>query len=513
MHTALKALLTSSLIAGLLPGASAEIITGTVVDHLGQPVAGININVDNLGSGGDPDVFNDGTDANGFFNTTVTPGGVFTIIFVPQPPNLTTSFPNVNVTGTVDMGTVELLLGSSISGRCVTSLGVPVAGVNLDVIDAEGNNLDLVGGTTDAFGNFAVAVPPGAVEVRFDATPVTFQLLASQAFDVDASADVAMGDVVLPNGFHINTIVQGPGGVPVSNADTDTIDAVTGVTLYTPKDNTSALGLASVVVPAGTYEFQICPSFASHLVAKTIAPVVVAADVNLGLTALQAGQVLQGTVNSSGGLLAGVDIDVRDPNTLVKITTCGDNTNGSGQYAVIVPIGTWNVDFTPPYALPYGSTTQASVAVGGTTTVNATVPDCAFHTAYGTGKAGSGGFVPLLSSSGGAPRLGNPNYKVELSKGLAGATAPLLLSFGQANVPYKGGTILVDLSGGFFLFYLPMLGPAGVPGAGGLSIPAAVPNEPLLVGATLYAQFFVLDSGAGPAGLAFSNGMAVTYCD
>ena len=64
-----------------LPTAADNLI-GRVVDSNGVGVVGVDIDVDNLGSGGDPDIFNDGTDAQGFFNVTLPPGQ-YVVRFTP----------------------------------------------------------------------------------------------------------------------------------------------------------------------------------------------------------------------------------------------------------------------------------------------------------------------------------------------------------------------------------------------------------------------------------------------
>ena len=95
--------LCSLLLLGPLAAPRAEVISGRVVDSLGNGVAGVNIDVLNFGSGGDPDVFNDGTDANGFFTTTVSEAGIFHVYFKPPPPPTTTHLvleePDVVVVG------------------------------------------------------------------------------------------------------------------------------------------------------------------------------------------------------------------------------------------------------------------------------------------------------------------------------------------------------------------------------------------------------------------------------
>src|SRR5215510_3927937 len=84
--TALPPLLLLSPLGSL---ASADAITGRVVDQNGVGVAGVDIDVINLGSGGNPHEVNDGTDANGNFLTTIDQSGVFEVRFFPPPPPLT----------------------------------------------------------------------------------------------------------------------------------------------------------------------------------------------------------------------------------------------------------------------------------------------------------------------------------------------------------------------------------------------------------------------------------------
>ncbi len=82
------------------------------------------------------------------------------------------------------------------------------------------------------------------------------------------------------------------------------------------------------------------------------------------------------------------------------------------------------------------------------------------------------------------------------------AVAALALSLGQASLPYKGGTLLIDPTTMFFSLIVPLSG-----GAGSVSLP--IPNNPGLVG-------FVTDAQCGgpdvrqPAGIALSNGVAIT---
>ncbi len=122
-------------------------------------------------------------------------------------------------------------------------------------------------------------------------------------------------------------------------------------------------------------------------------------------------------------------------------------------------------------------------------------------TAYGAGLAGSGGAVPALSASG-CPDLGAA-ISVQVSDGLGGAPA-LLLVGGEADaLPKWGGTVLVAP-----LLSLPLVldGPAGVAGAGDANLAGGVPDDAALVGVAVFLQVLVADAGA-PADVALSGGL------
>lgn len=507
--------LLTLLLAAATP-ASAQFIHGRVVDPQGAGLAGVNINAENNGSGGDPDLFNDGTDASGFFTTTVDPAGTYDFLFIPPAGSglVVKVLADVSVPalGTVQLGNVALEDGALVTGTVRDTLGNPVAGANLDVVDpATGDVLFTPGDTTNALGQIVLTVPFGDWTLHVIPSGSS---LAPKSLALAAATDVSLGNVVLAPGFVLSATILKPNLTGVANADLDVFDALTGAQLLTPGDNADAAGFVDVVVPAGSYDVEVSAPFALKLVGKTVAGVAVAGPTSLGLVQLQAGQVLQGTVrNAALQPLAGVDVDVTVSSSGLDVTLSGDNTSASGTYAVIVPSNTTiDVEFEPPYSLPYGSQTVAGVAVASVTKVqNGTLPDLPFHVAYGAGLAGTGGFVPLLGSSGGAPRFGNPDYALELAQALPGATTFLLVGFLPASLPFKQGTLLVDtFSGPGLIIALPVLGPPGVPGAGVFTLPAPVPSEPLFAGLTWYAQHVVQDAGAA-GGFAMSNGVSVTW--
>lgn len=118
--------------------------------------------------------------------------------------------------------------------------------------------------------------------------------------------------------------------------------------------------------------------------------------------------------------------------------------------------------------------------------------------AYGVGKAGSLG-VPMLGAQ--PPVLG-AGFALQLQQTLPGAGFLLLLGNQPAALPYDGGTMLVAANSGFF---------AATDPAGAWALPVVLPDEPVLCGATLYAQAWVPnDPVAAGAGWAASNGLRLT---
>src|SRR4030095_14670097 len=150
-------LFVASLSFALLPTlARADFIDGQVRNSLGQGVPNVDINVYFPGSNNQPSISNDGTDANGFFPTTLPAGTWDIAVQAPQPPlsnGLITMLPGVVVSGTTNMGVVTLTPGAALSGHVINSVGGAVPGIDLDVLDAAGNNVLLQYDSTDSFGN------------------------------------------------------------------------------------------------------------------------------------------------------------------------------------------------------------------------------------------------------------------------------------------------------------------------------------------------------------------------
>lgn len=377
MNHSIRTLLLPLAVALAATTVRADFLDGQVVNSLGQGVPGININVYTPGSGNQPPIFNDGTDANGFFHTTV-PAGTWDIEFrPPQPPGsngLITLLPSVQVAGTTNLGVVTLVPGAALSGRVVNSLGQGVAGINFDVLDASGANVPLLYDATDALGNFSFASPLGAVRVRLDTTTVVGQTLAPLELALDLTGDQNLGTLTLPQGYIVTAILHRPNGQAINGCDLDCYDEATGVKLFTPSDNTNSSGLVDTIVPAGTFHFDFCPPVNLSLCCGRVGPTTIGSNVFLGIVTLSAGVTLSGTVDGADGSHVGnVHIRVRDQSSGADVPVCDNNTGGNGQYSIFVPNGTFAVDFRPT-AAPWGRTITPNVLVSGNTSLDAALP-------------------------------------------------------------------------------------------------------------------------------------------
>ncbi|MFY9344187.1 MAG: S8 family serine peptidase [Planctomycetota bacterium] len=123
---------------------------------------------------------------------------------------------------------------------------------------------------------------------------------------------------------------------------------------------------------------------------------------------------------------------------------------------------------------------------------------------YGTGLAGTGGFVPRLFA-GGILRLGN-TIGVAVDSGYGGSFAVIAVGNAPAAIPALGGTLLVLPP--LATSVIGLTGLFGAPGVGAGTLPVFIPNNPALINASVYLQAGVLDP-LPPADLSLSNGLRI----
>ena len=121
-------------------------------------------------------------------------------------------------------------------------------------------------------------------------------------------------------------------------------------------------------------------------------------------------------------------------------------------------------------------------------------------TTYGT-QHGGANIASLTSPS--SVTVGS-TIDFELAGFASDGAALLLVSGGQGQLPFAGGTLLVDLL--FPIKYLT----ARITAGSGVSA-MSVPPQPTLAGVTVYAQGAMADASL-PLGLAFTNGLRISVC-
>ncbi|HIG10912.1 MAG: carboxypeptidase-like regulatory domain-containing protein [bacterium] len=517
-----KALLLPLIGALMSPLAAADLLSGLVLDGNGIPVAGVNIVFKNLGTGAtNGNAANAGTNILGVFNVTIDPGQYRITFEPPAPPAavaLGLRLEGVVVAGSTSLGTVVLPPAISLKGRILRAGNLPVAGVNLDVIElATGENITLISDSTNLLGEFQIAVPPGEIEFRMNTTPVLVPLLAPERIDLNSVIDIDLGDIVLEPGYAISAALLDPLFAGVANLDVDVVHCITGEELYTPGDNSDTSGFIDFVVPAGLYDMEFCAQFVDSLVPHLQASVQVSGNTNLGLIFMAAGVQLSGTVTNHLGLpVAGADIDLRNSSTQVAVLLCGDNTDILGNFLTIAPSGAHDIAVTPPDSEKLGSRFDNGVLISGNTVHDAQLPFCDCGAASGSGVAGSGGFMPNIGPTGGALRLGSNGWGFSVNRCLGGAFAMAAVGYGSSCGSGMAATLVPG--GGYgrvtsrvqtALVHLG--GTPGQPGAGTGQVTFSLPPDFALTGATLSARLHIFDSGA-PSGRALTPLLCGVLC-
>ncbi|MEW6745397.1 MAG: hypothetical protein AB1486_21810 [Planctomycetota bacterium] len=135
---------------------------------------------------------------------------------------------------------------------------------------------------------------------------------------------------------------------------------------------------------------------------------------------------------------------------------------------------------------------------------------CPDETLYGNATAGSGGFVPLIETSGGNSEIGNSQFEIHLSQGLGGARGFLLIGATQGGLPIGGMGVDLNVLPPWMIINF-VLNNAGIPGAGQFKLSSPIPDDPTLVGIDVYSQAIIVDAGAAK-GFSATRGMHFVIC-
>ncbi len=326
------------------------LVSGRVEDNQGQPVVDADLDFDVSANGAPVVTPNDNTNSNGDYQIIV-PAGTYDITVEPQKVDKLVAGQRLSIAITNDTNNMDFVLdpGFYLSGlvRRAGNL-TPVAGANIDVDDAAtGRTIPTPGDNTDASGQYQVVVPAGNLNITVE-PPVADKLAAGQKLSVPIGADTTI-DFDLSGGFYLSGIVRRAGSLaPVSGADIDVEDTLTGQKIPTPGGGTDAAGFYQTVVPSGNFNVVFQPPASTGLASVESLRVAVIADRTLN-AALPAGLALSGSVQKTeGGGLPNVNIRFVNPATGARVPLADHVTNALGNYTVVAVSGTYDVQFEPP---------------------------------------------------------------------------------------------------------------------------------------------------------------------
>jgi len=353
--------------------ATAFTVSGIVRDPSLNPVS--NVDVFLFDGGGNPiSIPLTFTNIDGFYEIINLPSGSYFLDFEPSTSShlLATREP-LTISGANAILDVNLELGYYLSGYVTDSMGVGLFEVDLNVYDQlTGIQLNTPGDNTDETGFYDVVVPAGVFRLLYRSIAGA-RLVPVQITNVTINSDTTI-DATMYSGFYVSGVVTGPGGVPVADADLDADNSITGIRVYTPGDNTNSNGEYQLLLPGGIFNINVTPDPIEHLVPGMEFSFIVNSDVTLNFS-LESGYIITGLVTNPDGLpVEDVDLDCYDISTGLKRITPSDNTDENGIYQIVLPSGTYDIDFKPPAVPPYLAPVRAyNIAINNDIVYNITL--------------------------------------------------------------------------------------------------------------------------------------------
>lgn len=382
---------------------SSQTLSGTVVTSTALAVSGATVTA-TVGTTS----YTATTTATGTFTLTV-PTGTYTVDV--EPPGGSTFAPARlearHVVTALNVGTITLQPGFSVSGTVLYQGGLPVANGDTDIIDAvTGQKLFTPNDNTSATGTYSMIVPAGTYKVVGDPAAGNYLSVESAAFTV--TGNVTVPTITLPPGYAVTaTIVDATTLAGLANVDIDVEDPTTGVRLQTPTDKTSATGAVTVVVPAGTWRINIDPPPGDAHLGQQLNNLAVFGNTNFGTLPLQTGKVVTGYVK--GGTVGIYDASIGVDTVLgpVRRYTSNNGTAHDGYFNVSMPNGSYRILADPPATTAFAPTLSSNFTITANTTLADIVcPAGATLSGVVTGSNGlpeNGVSVSLNTTSTGAP--------------------------------------------------------------------------------------------------------------
>ncbi|MFQ5719948.1 MAG: IPT/TIG domain-containing protein [Acidobacteriota bacterium] len=326
-------------------------VSGRVIDEQSGAVAFLDLDfIDNIG-GGVLFTPHDSTDTLGNFQVVV-PAGNYAIEFEPAigPPLVPLRMNVVAVAADLPLGDVTLATGVHLSGNVVAPDATAVENVKALTLDpVTGLEIFNIRNATDLSGHFDVIVVPGSYSMQFlpsQGDPYLSRLVTG----VEVPVAVTLPVVDLEAGSVLTGRVRDTLSNVVRGVDLDAISVLSGLKQFTPRDNTDTKGNYAVTVRPGVYDITFDPPPDVGLAPAELFAVDLTTDVSLPDVDLVPGMAVSGQVQDGGGAaLAGVNLDFLDLGAGgLEIFTSGDETDAAGAFSVMVPMGVYDIPFSPP---------------------------------------------------------------------------------------------------------------------------------------------------------------------
>lgn len=372
-------LLTVCFPVGFVAGAQAMAVTlsGNVTNPNGVGVAGVVVDLYDPVTGDKIPIQKNTTDSLGNYNLNNpigVPAATYNVAFKPLLASgvVPVIIRNYALSGNQVLNDT-LPFGFVLSSFVRDTAGVGLPDIDLKVTSDSTGAAVYTPGATDPNGFYATRIPAGVFTLVY--RPIAGQKLASVQYKGTVSHVDTTRNVTLRAGFFASGTVLDNLSTPVGGANIKFHVSATQELVSTLNHTTDIAGHYQVTVAPGTYDISVEPLLANKIVGGKKFAVTITRDTTINFT-LPHGQYLSGFARRANNLavVPNVSIDVRDTLTSAKLVTPFDITDSTGFYKIVVPAGTFNVDFLPPLATGLASVESARVAVAADRALNATLP-------------------------------------------------------------------------------------------------------------------------------------------
>jgi hypothetical protein len=294
----------------------------------------------------------DNSDALGAFSVVV-PAGTYTLTIAPPNCLAMEAYRQTGlvVSAATALGQITLQNAVPVTGRVLGPNGLPLARAKLKFYDVTGATAVRVGvGTdrTDTLGRFTCYVIPSTYDINVD-PPVGAN---AQQYHVNnlvvGAAGAVTGDLPMITGTMLSANVTGNGGHGVAYVNMNVIERTTRVSQRLSHDYSDSLGNIVVYINPGTYDIHYDPPVCSGLAPWQQDSVVVSATKVLPTMNLVTGIHMTGLVRDTAFVgVSGVDLDVFPAGAANKLFTPTGTTTATGTFDMLLPPGSYDINFIP----------------------------------------------------------------------------------------------------------------------------------------------------------------------